>query len=184
MDCSNRSNRVVLHSILASGNGRSIFSQGMARCRLVAHINAMHAAETPTIATETQVMFFDTDCAGVVHNIAYLRFIEVARTLLAEQLGMGLVGMSERGVFPVVVRTEIDYKRPAKLGDRLVVHGRLDSVERTRFWIAFEIKRTGDEALIVTSRQMLCVIQMPLAKPVALPADWGTRFAHLKRKRA
>ena len=35
-------------------------------------------------------MFFDTDCAAVVHNIAYLRFIEIARTLLAEQLGMGL----------------------------------------------------------------------------------------------
>ena len=26
-------------------------------------------------------MFFDTDCAAVVHNIAYLRFIETARTL-------------------------------------------------------------------------------------------------------
>ena len=44
--------------------------------------------ETPRIETEIQVMFFDTDCAAVVHNIAYLRFIEIARTLLAEQLGM------------------------------------------------------------------------------------------------
>lgn len=144
----------------------------------------MHEPDTPTIATEIQVMFFDTDCAGVVHNIAYLRFIEVARTLLAEQLGMGLVGMSERGVYPVVVRTEIDYKRPAKLGDRLVVHGRLESVERTRFWITFDVKRPSDDALIVQSRQMLCVIEMPAARPVALPKDWGTRFEHLKRKRA
>ena len=31
------------------------------------------------IRTEVQVMFFDTDCAAVVHNIAYLRFIETAR---------------------------------------------------------------------------------------------------------
>lgn len=144
----------------------------------------MHEADTPTIATETQVMFFDTDCAGVVHNIAYLRFIEVARTLLAEQLGMGLVGMSERGVYPVVVRTEIDYKRPAKLGDKLVVHGRLELVERSRFWIAFEVKRPSDDALLVQSRQMLCVIEMPAARPVPLPKDWGTRFQHLKPKRA
>lgn len=143
----------------------------------------MHEADTPTIATEVQVMFFDTDCAGVVHNIAYLRFIEVARTLLAEQLGMGLVGMSERGVYPVVVRTEIDYKRPAKLGDKLVVHGRLESVERSRFWVAFDVKRTNDDALIVQSRQMLCVIEMPAARPVSLPKDWGTRFQHLKPKR-
>src|SRR5438876_8238108 len=32
-------------------------------------------------------MFFDTDCGGVVSNIAYLRFIEIARTLRAEKLG-------------------------------------------------------------------------------------------------
>ena len=44
--------------------------------------------DAPRIRTELQVMFFDTDCGGVVHNIAYLRFIEVARTLLAEKLGL------------------------------------------------------------------------------------------------
>ena len=36
--------------------------------------------ETPTIEIEQQVMFFDTDCAAVVHNLAYLRMIETART--------------------------------------------------------------------------------------------------------
>ena len=39
-------------------------------------------------------MFFDTDLGGVVHNIAYLRFIETARTRLAAQLGMELKEMA------------------------------------------------------------------------------------------
>jgi hypothetical protein len=42
---------------------------------------------TPKLETEVQVMFFDTDAGGVVHNIAYLRFIETNRSLLAEKLG-------------------------------------------------------------------------------------------------
>src|SRR6266404_2875569 len=50
----------------------------------------------PRIRTDVQVMFFDTDCAAVVHNIAYLRFIEVARTLLAEQLGLVVEGWLDR----------------------------------------------------------------------------------------
>ena len=62
-------------------------------------------------------MFFDTDCGGVVHNIAYLRFVEIARTLLAEELGMSLAQMMETQRYPVVVRTEIDYRRGARLGD-------------------------------------------------------------------
>lgn len=44
------------------------------------------SVERPRVQTDIQVMFFDTDCGGVVSNIAYLRFIEIARTLLAESL--------------------------------------------------------------------------------------------------
>ena len=118
-------------------------------------------------------MFFDTDCAAVVHNIAYLRFIEVARTLLAEQLGMGLRAMAESRQYPVVVRTEIDYRKPAVLGDKLVVHGRLETVERTRFWCAFEIRRPADGALIVQSRQLLALVQMPAGEPDAPAGGLG-----------
>jgi acyl-CoA thioesterase FadM len=103
--------------------------------------------------------------------------------LLAEQLGMGLVDMARTHIYPVVVRTEIDYRKPAVLGDQLIVHGRLESVDRLRFWCAFEIRRPADGALIVTSRQMLAVVQMPPGKPVRLPPDWATRFAHLQTPR-
>ena len=96
------------------------------------------------------------------------------------QLGMGLVEMARTHVYPVVVRTEIDYKRPAVLGDKLTIDGRLDQVERTRFWCAFEIRRPSDGALIVQSRQMLAVVQMPPGKPVRLPEDWAQKYAHLR----
>jgi YbgC/YbaW family acyl-CoA thioester hydrolase len=126
----------------------------------------------PRIRTEVQVMFFDTDCAAVVHNIAYLRFIEIARTLLAEQLGLGLATMAENQKYPVVVRTEIDYRRAAKLGDKLIVEGWLDRLERVRFWCAFKIVRPADETLIAECRQMLAIIQMPDAKLLRVPDDW------------
>lgn len=85
---------------------------------------------TASIRTEVQVMFFDTDCGGVVSNIAYLRFIEIARTHLAERLGLALAEMAQKQTYPVVVRTEIDYRRPARLGERLVIEGWLDRLER------------------------------------------------------
>src|SRR5213595_3620805 len=105
-------------------------------------------AVSPRIRTQVQVMFFDTDCGGVVSNIAYLSFIEIGRTLLAEELGLALTEMAENRRYPVVVRTEIDYRRAAKLGDQLVIEGRLDRVERVRFWCAFRIVRTPDDVLI------------------------------------
>ena len=141
----------------------------------------MTDAGIPRIRTECQVMFFDTDCGGVVHNIAYLRFIEVARTLLAEKLGMPLVKMAESKTYPVVVRTEIDYRRGAKLGDQLVVEGWLDRLERVRFWCAFRIVRPADETLIAECRQMLAIIEMPEAKLLRLPESWERYRANLRQ---
>lgn len=132
----------------------------------------MIANGAPRVRTEIQVMFFDTDCGGVVHNMAYLRFVEIARTLLAEQLGLALPEMAETQKYPVVVRTEIDYRRGAKLGDRLTVEGWLDQVERVRFWCAFRIVRNLDDALIAECRQTLALIQMPSAKLLPLPDSW------------
>jgi len=126
----------------------------------------------PRIRSEVRVMFFDTDCAAVVHNIAYLRFIEVARTLLAEQLGLGLPQMAKKQKYPVVVRTEIDYRRAAMLGDQLVVDGWLDRLGRVRLWCAFRITRPTDNAIIAECRQMLAIIQMPEAKVLPVPNDW------------
>ena len=132
----------------------------------------MSNENAPRIQTEVQVMFFDTDCGAVVHNIAYLRFIEVARTLLAEELGMKLVEMAETQRYPVVVRTEIDYRRAAKLGDRLRIDGWLDRLERVRFWCGFQIRRLADETLIADCRQMLAIVQMPEEKLLRLPEEW------------
>src|SRR6058998_2580565 len=126
----------------------------------------------PRIHTDVQVMFFDTDCGGVVSNIAYLRFIEIARTQLAEEFGLAVVEMAQKETYPVVVRTEIDYRRAARLGDRLVIEGWLDCTERARFWCAFRITRPQDNTLIAECRQMLALIEMPTGKLLRLPEHW------------
>lgn len=130
----------------------------------------------PSIETREEVMFFDTDCGAVVHNIAYLRMIETCRTRLGALMGMDLRSMSETQVFPVVVRTEVDYQRPAKLGDWITIRGRLDEISRARFWCAFEMIRESDGATLVTARQALALVSMPAGKPLRLPADWAKRW--------
>jgi YbgC/YbaW family acyl-CoA thioester hydrolase len=117
-------------------------------------------------------MFFDTDCGGVVSNIAYLRFIEIARTLLAQELGLSLTEMAQTQKYPVVVRTEIDYRHPARLADELVIKGWLDRLDRARFWCAFQILRPRDNAVIADCRQMMALVQMPDGKLLRLPEHW------------
>lgn len=115
------------------------------------------------LTTQEEVMFFDTDCGGVVHNIAYLRMIETCRTKLAGLMGMDLRTMAETRLYPVVVRTEVDYKSPAKLGDLLEIRGRVSEVGKVKFWCDFEILRS--EEVLIACRQALALVQMPEGKP-------------------
>ncbi|HEY5792874.1 MAG TPA: thioesterase family protein [Chthoniobacterales bacterium] len=134
------------------------------------------STEKATVSTPIQVMYYDTDAGGVVHNIVYLRFIEYARTLLAMQLGMSFAEIRRTQIHPVVVRTEIDYRRPAVLGDELTINGRLTEVSGVRFWVEFEIVRPADGAQLVTCKQALALVQMPAGRPVRLPKGFPENF--------
>ena len=123
-------------------------------------------------------MFYDTDCGGVVHNIAYLRMIEKARTKLATLMGMALREMASSHLFPVVVRTEIDYRKPAVLGDVITVSGSLVGLQGSRFWVEFEVRR-GEKELLITCRQALALVQMPAGRPQRLPELWRQQWPDL-----
>lgn len=125
----------------------------------------------PSYISLEEVMFFDTDIGQVVHNLAYLRMIESNRTKLAGLLGMDLKSMAKKQLFPVLLRTEVDYKKPATLGDVLRIEGELDLVERVHFWCKFKVFRQGDEQLLVECRQSLAVVKMPEGKPQRL-SSW------------
>ena len=137
----------------------------------------MQSPDRPRISTEVRVMYFDTDASGVVHNIAYLRFVETARTLLALRMGMSFQEIAQTKIHPIVVRTEIDYRKPAFLGDTISVNGRITESSGVRFWVDFELVRASDDCLLVTCRQVLALIRMPGGRPVRLPAGFPESFS-------
>ena len=127
------------------------------------------------IQTEAEVMFYDTDCGGVVSNIAYLRYFEVARTRITDALGLTLAEMAEAQLFPAVSRTEVDYRKPARLGDRLRVTGWIERFEKVRMHCRFEMHRIGgDEALVAECRQTCVLVQMPEGRPRRIPETWNS----------
>ena len=136
----------------------------------------------PEFTTHEEVMFFDTDCAGVVNNIAYLRMVETCRTYLGAKMGLDFKSMQSSQLYPAVIRTEIDYRVPAVLGDKLKIHGKLEQLERARFWCAFVITRVCDDRVLVICRQSLSMVQMGKdkpARPTRLPSEWISQWGVL-----
>ena len=125
----------------------------------------------PKAEREFTVYFFDTDAGGVAHNLTYLRWIEAARTDLAESLGWGIGEMvvGEHGC-PVLTKTEVEYLRPAKLGERVKVVSRLGEVGKVRFWVESEVRRGGD--VCCRAKQELASVDLVTGKPKPLREDW------------
>ena len=121
-------------------------------------------------------MFFDTDVGGVVHNIAYLRFIETTRTLLAVQLGLDWKWMQEQSIFPVILKTEIDYHAPALVGDQLEVQVDLGEATGVRFWCHFKVTRPADSLLLVSGKQALAFVKTPEGRPMRLAKSFPKPF--------
>jgi acyl-CoA thioesterase FadM len=87
-------------------------------------------------------------------------------------MGMSFEEIARTGIHPVVTRTEVDYKRPAKLGETLRIEGRVVEWTGIRFWVEFEVLRQSDSALLVSCRQALALVDVSTGKPVRLPAGF------------
>ena len=135
---------------------------------------------SPRLTVPLEVYYFDTDAGGVVHNIAYLRMIEIARSHLAALLGWSLEEMNRTGLVPVVARTEIDYLRPARLGDSLLVNAELAELEKVRFRIKFDIASAKEPGKIfVRCVQTMVPVQLPGGRPQRVPAAWQAAYPQL-----
>ena len=134
----------------------------------------------PRLTVPLEVYYFDTDAGGVVHNIAYLRMVEIARSQLAASLGWTLEEMSRTGLVPVVARTEIDYLKPARLGDRLLVTAELIRLEKIRSFMRFEITSADrPELIFVRCLQTMVTVQLPGGRPQRVPQAWREAYPGL-----
>ena len=115
----------------------------------------------------------DIDVMGHVNNVVYVRWIqEVAvkhwmAKASAEQIA---------SVLWVVVRHEIDYLRPAFLGDNLIAHTWVGAATAATYERFTEITRAGDDKTIVRARSVWCPVNAETKRPRRVDAEMRARF--------
>jgi acyl-CoA thioester hydrolase len=80
--------------------------------------------EAPRHRFPIRVYYEDTDAAGLVYYANYLKFAERARTEWLRELGYRHGALGTEAAF-AVRRCVVDYRRPARLDDALIVETRL-----------------------------------------------------------
>ncbi len=118
---------------------------------------------------------FQVDFAGVVSNIVYVQWMEIGRTKLLEAVGLPVATMLEQGLVPVLVHTEIDYRRPYRLGEAAHVELWISELRNTSAQIDFRF--TGPDGILrATGRQVGLFVSYPDLHPHRLTAEQRARF--------
>ncbi len=115
-----------------------------------------------------RVYFEDTDAGGIVYHANYLRFAERARTEWMRELGYDHRRLAEehRLLF-AVARAELDFVRPARLDDLLVVRTRAVGIGGARLELEQLIYRDATEVARV--RVTLALVDTATLRPKRLP---------------
>jgi len=120
------------------------------------------------------VYFEDTDAYGIVYYANYLKFMERARSDFIRAVGVDQAAELRRsGSAYAVVEVEIKYRRPARLGDDLLVVSKVHQVRASSVHIQQRVMR-GQEVL--TDATVTAAFLDREARPRRQPGDWVEKF--------
>ena len=120
------------------------------------------------------VYFEDTDAYGIVYYANYLKFMERARSDMIRAVGVDQAAELRRsGSAYAVVEVDIKYRRPAKLGEDLLVVSNVDQVRASSVDIHQRVMR-GPELL--TDATVTAAFLDGHGRPRRQPTDWVEKF--------
>jgi acyl-CoA thioester hydrolase len=105
-----------------------------------------------------RVYYEDTDFTGVVYHASYLRFMERGRTDFLRLAGVdqSVLHADGEGLIFAVRRMTIDFLKPARMDDVLLVETRTREVRGASLVIAQAIRR-GEEALLTADVRVAAI---------------------------
>ncbi len=125
-----------------------------------------------------RVRFGETDLMGIVHHASYVVYFEAARVSWLRRRSVTYQTWATAGINLPVVDIAIQYKRPAKFEDELIVETTLSQVTAATLTFSYRILRDG-ELLTTGHTRLACVddahvvrrIPVEMKSVLVLPED-------------
>ena len=130
-----------------------------------------------------RVYYEDTDAGGVVYHATYLRFAERARTEALRDAGIPHAELLEQFTLMFVVRRiEVDYLRPARLDDSLIVVTEPLAVGGATVTLRQDVRGPEGSCAVLTVR--LACVKPGEGKPGRLPQRWRAVLTDMCQRQA
>lgn len=102
--------------------------------------------------------YAETDKAGVVHHSVYPVWFEMGRTELLRANGLAYKDLEKTGVFFVVARLQIKYRRPAQYDEKLELETTCSRVTASRVEHMYKLARCCDGIILAEASSVLACV--------------------------
>jgi acyl-CoA thioester hydrolase len=119
----------------------------------------------------------DIDELGHASNLVYLRWVLEAALAHSTALGLDQRAYLDRGEVWVVRAHQIEYVRPALVGEKLAVDTRVASMSAANSIRRTRIIRLSDDALLSHASTDWVFVDVARGRPRRIPEDVRARFA-------
>ncbi len=119
------------------------------------------------ITFNESVYTYQIDYSRHVSNIVYIQWMENGRIKLLEDAGLAFHETGAQGYVPVLIETNIKYKKPIILGDTVAIHLWLSKLTRLYAIMEFEFYKNGN-VLAATGTQKGVYISLKTKQPIRL----------------
>jgi acyl-CoA thioester hydrolase len=109
-------------------------------------------AGTASSSVKHRVSFYETDAMGIVHHANFVNFLERARVVYMDEHDRPYREYMERGLHFATTRVEIDYLRPVRFDDVLVVQVWIESLRGASLRMGYTL-RCGEVAIAVAATE-------------------------------
>lgn len=113
-------------------------------------INPSKKVEPEILESHHTVASYELDSFGHVNNAVFLNLLEKARCDFMLLKDLHFNNFHEWHLYPVVIRANLEFKRPALAGDRLHIKGWISQHTKASFTLQYEIVNQNNGYLILT----------------------------------
>ena len=102
--------------------------------------------------------YAETDKGGVVHHSVHPVWFEMGRTELLRANGIAYKDLEKAGVFFVVARLNIKYRRPAQYDEKLELETTCSLVTASRVEHTYKLARCSDRLILAEGSSVLACV--------------------------
>ena len=128
-----------------------------------------------------KVNYYETDRMGVVHHSNYIRYMEEARTVWLESIGMPFSVLEENNITIPVLGVNCEYKHHTTFGDTIVINLFIKEYNGVRMTVGYNMTDLKTGLTVLTGETKHCFTNKTL-RPINLKKynkEFSDNFAGL-----